>query len=602
VTAGRADALSERDAAVTDIEEIAGNTRRPSPAFARLDAMLAAERCVVLDGGTATELPGVGGPGAEADEPLWGTRALIDAPDTVLRVHKHYVEAGCDVISTNTWGLASALSQGGPRLWDSTRPVHWMDIARRGLALAREAVAEAGREGECAIAFSVNGDVDTNEGRETIPLLARLFGDDPPDLILLETLSLLRPSLDETIESLLATGLPVWLSFRRCRHGLCGVYGQHWGGPEGDAFARAARRFEALGVDALLLGCIPPDHVDGMLSYLRDFTDLPLGVHPNLGYLTSNGWHVDDGAGSAEFAHMALRWREEGAQLIGGCCGVGSEQIGAARAALAGTRPGGLRRDEGGSHELGGVRVTPPEPWVDAAERSLYPLAFPDLVAHGGSFVPTQGSFLVWRHLFREQVGRGRRCLDVGCGSGLQAIQLALNGAERVDAIDVDSDAKDATLLNAFRNGVVDRVSVAAVDLFLWMPETRYDVIVASLFQTPVDPLAAVHADRPVDYWGRNAVDHLIRILPRALADDGVAYILQASLLSQERTTDLLARRGLQARVVDFGFLPVNEHFRQNAEQIARVERMSDAHHLEICGSDVMVGYLLEITRMPSPR
>ena len=105
-------------------------------------------------------------------------------------------------------------------------------------------------------------------------------------------------------------------AFRRCRHGLCGVYGQHWGGPEGDAFGRAVRRFEDLGVGALLLGCIPPDHVDGMLSHLRDFTDLPLGVHPNLGYLTSEGWQVDD-AGQAEFARMALRWREDGAQLIG---------------------------------------------------------------------------------------------------------------------------------------------------------------------------------------------------------------------------------------------------------------------------------------------
>ena len=80
-----------------------------------------------------------------------------------------------------------------------------------------------------------------------------------------------------------------------------------------------------------------------------------------------------------------------------------------------------------------------------------------------------------------------------------------------------------------------------------------------------------------------------------------MAYVLQTSLLSQERTTDLLERRGLQARVLDFGFLPFTEHFRQHAEHIARVERMSDAHHLEVCGSDVMVGYLLEITRRPSP-
>ena len=201
----------------------------------------------------------------------------------------------------------------------------------------------------------------------------------------------------------------------------------------------------------------------------------------------------------------------------------------------------------------------------------------------------------MWRHLFRERIGRGRRCLDVGCGSGLQAIQLALNGADRVHAIDVDADAVDTTLLNAFRNGVVDRLSAAVVDLFPWRPDARYDVIVASLYQTPVDPLAAAQAHRPVDFWGRGAIDRLIALLPEALADDGVAYVLQVSLLSQERTAELLARHGLVARVVDFGFFPFTDSFRQSAEQIARVERMSDAHHLEICGSEVMVGYLLEV-------
>ena len=153
-----------------------------------------------------------------------------------------------------------------------------------GSRLAREAVDAAGRAGECAVAFSLNGDVDTPEGAETIRLLARVFEEDPPDLILLETLSLVRSSTYDTVERLLGTGLPVWLSFRRCRHGVCGVYGEHWGGPEGDAFGRAARRFEEMGVGALLVNCIPPDHVAGMISWLRDFTDLPLGVYPNLGY------------------------------------------------------------------------------------------------------------------------------------------------------------------------------------------------------------------------------------------------------------------------------------------------------------------------------
>jgi len=116
--------------------------------------------------------------------------------------------------------------------------VHWTDVARRGVQLARAAAEDAGRGSEVAVAFSVNGDVDATDGDETIRLLSRAFEDEPPDLILLETLSLVRDSTYAAIEGLMATGLPVWLSFRRCRHGVCGVYGEHWGGPEGDAFGR----------------------------------------------------------------------------------------------------------------------------------------------------------------------------------------------------------------------------------------------------------------------------------------------------------------------------------------------------------------------------
>ena len=272
----------------------------------------------------------------ELQERLWGTGALVRSPAEVLRVHRTYVDVGCDVISTDTWGLPTAVRDERPSLWEADRPVHWMDVARRGIALARRAAAEGGRGGECAIAFSINGDVDTPEGAETIRLLARVFEEDPPDIVLLETLSLVRSSTYATVERLLATGIPVWLSFRRCLQGVCGVYGEHWGGPEGDAFGRAARRFEQMGIAALLINCIPPDHVGGMISWMRDFTDLPLGAYPNLGYLSTAGWRTEAGVGGAEYAEMALRWRAEGAQIIGGCCGVGPEHLAAARTALEG--------------------------------------------------------------------------------------------------------------------------------------------------------------------------------------------------------------------------------------------------------------------------
>ena len=573
--------------------------RQASAAYDRVASSTAAGRCVVLDGGTATELPAVAHDRPELDERLWGATALIDSPAEVLAVHRRYAEIGCDVISTDTWGLPSALRHDGPQLWSMNQPVHWMDVARRGLRLARQAVADAGRERECAVAFSINGDVDTPEGLDTIELLSRLFDEEPPDLILLETLALVRDSTYATVAALLATGAPVWLSFRRCRHGVCGVFGQHWGGPEGDAFGRAARRFEELGVGALLVNCIPPDHVAGIVPWLRDFTDLPLGVYPNLGYLSDEGWRFETEVRGDEFAAMALRWREEGAQIVGGCCGVGPEHIAAARRALERT-PAGHRRPDG-DIGIAGFEPARPAPgrqrWSDDRGRDLFPLPFPDLICEPGVFVPTQGSFLVWRHLFREGIGRGKRCLDIGCGTGLLTVQLALNGAAHVRALDVDGRAVSNTLTNAFRNGVAESVTAARVDLFPWVPEERYDVIVASLFQLPVDPFEQVTTHRPLDYWGRNLIDQLVAKLPEALADGGVAYVMQLSIIGRERTVEQLERAGFASRLADFGFFEFSDLFARAREQIARVEQLSDAYHLTLDGHEVMVAYLIEVTR-----
>ncbi|MGZ4305077.1 MAG: homocysteine S-methyltransferase family protein [Solirubrobacteraceae bacterium] len=570
--------------------------------YGRLMGLIATDQCVILDGATGTELIGVTGKRPEVDEHLWGLNALLDAPDDVLTVHRRYVETGCDVISTNTWGLPTALRRGGVELMDPSEPVHWMDVARRAVRLARTAAKDAGREDEVAVAFSINGDVDTPDGRETIRLLARAFEEDRPDLILVETLSLVRSSTYATVEALLDTGLPVWLSFRRCRHGVCGVYGEHWGGPEGDAFGRAARRFEEMGVGALAINCIPPDHVTGMLSWLRDFTDLPLGAYPNLGYLSAAGWRHELSIGGDEYAKLALTWRDEGAQLIGGCCGVGPEHLAAASAALQHTKPGHNRPaalpDEGPLASRANGRVA--QRWTDPRGREMFPLDFPEITCDPGVFEPTQGSLLMWKYLYREGIGAHQRCLDIGCGSGLLTVQLARNGAAHVHAIDIDEAAVKNTMTNAFRNGLSDRVSAAAQDLYPWVPEERYDVIVASLYQMPVDPFEQVTTHRPLDYWGRNLLDHLMRLLPEALSDDGVAYLMQLSIIGERRTTQLLDSLGFQARVVDFGFFEFSDLFAERNEQIKRVEERSDAYHFALGRSDVMVTYLLEVTRKPA--
>jgi S-methylmethionine-dependent homocysteine/selenocysteine methylase/SAM-dependent methyltransferase len=598
----RMDALPGASAArLHAVEHERGSESR----YERLARLLATDQVVMMDGATGTELIRVAGERPELEEHLWGLTALIEAPADVKAVHRRYVDVGCDVICTDTWGLATALRDGQARMWETSEPIHWMDVARRAVRLAREAAQEGGRGDEAAVAFSINGDVDTSDGRETIRLLARAFEHDPPDLILVETLTLVRSSTYATVEALLDTGLPVWLSFRRCRHGVCGVYGEHWGGPEGDAFGRAARRFEEMGIAALAINCVPPDHVTGMLAWLRDFTDLPLGVYPNLGYLSAAGWRQESGVGPQEYASLALRWREEGAQIIGGCCGVGPEQIAAARAALGDTKPGQARPAALVDQDVRPLEVQdrhrPAPRWTDSRGRLMYPLDLPDITIEPGVFVPTQGSMMVWKHLYQEGIGAHQRCLDIGCGTGLLTVQLARNGCAHVHGLDISADAVKNTLTNAFRNGVADRVSAAVQDLYPWVPEERYDVIVASLYQTPVDPFEPVVSHRPLDYWGRGLLDHLVRMLPEALADDGTAYVMQLSIIGERRTTQLLERLGYQARVVDFGLFQFTDLFNDARDQIARVEELSDAYHLKLGALDVMAAYLLEITAKAPP-
>jgi SAM-dependent methyltransferase len=242
------------------------------------------------------------------------------------------------------------------------------------------------------------------------------------------------------------------------------------------------------------------------------------------------------------------------------------------------------------------------EPWRDELGRLLFPLPFPDLIVDEGVFVPTHGSYLVWKYLFLTGAGEGRTCLDIGCGSGILTVQLAANGAERVHAIDIDRKAVANTLANAYRLGYGDGVTVEEVDLYAWEPSDRFDLVVASLYQMPVDPFEEPTGHRPLDYWGRNLLDHFLRLLPRLLSENGRALVMQLSIVGQTQTAKLLAEGKLNARVVDFSFLPLAPLFAQNWEQIERVEQLSDAYHLRVADDDVIIAYLLEVTRDEAAR
>ena len=89
---------------------------------------------------------------------------------------------------------------------------------------------------------------------------------------------------------------------------------------------------------------------------------------------------------------------------------------------------------------------------------------------------------------------RGRTVLDIGCGSGVLSVAAAALGAARIDAIDIESGAVDATMTNARRNEFDDRIHarVATIEGV----DTPFDVVLANV-------LPSVHRAIAADVRGR---------------------------------------------------------------------------------------------------
>ena len=550
------------------------------------------------------------GRAAGADERLWGTRSLIDTPDLVLDVHRRYVATGCDVISTNTWGLASALAADGPRLWDDAgAPVHWMDIARRGLRLAHDGRVRGRRPRTAsppAVAFSLNADVDSPDGRETIRLLARLFADEPtpPDLVLVETLSAsCGRRCYETVEELLADRPAGVAVASAAAATACAASTASTGAGRRATSSAAPRGASSRWASARCSSTASrPTTSTGMVSYLRDFTDLPLGVYPNLGYFT-------DARLALRPRRRRRRVRADGARLARGggadrrrllrhAARAHRRRARAPRRHEAGPPPprrprrpraGGNGRVAGRAAAAVGRRPRPPP----------VPAAVPRPRGR-----PRRASRRTRRASWSGATSSARASAPTSAAStsaaapGILGVQLALNGASHVRAIDVDRRAVANTLTNAFRNGVDDRLTATVVDLFPWVPEERYEVVVASLLPAArrprrrgVDPprgrLLGPPARRPAH---RQAAP--MRSRPRASRTS-----CSSRSLSQQRTAELLDAAGLPRRGRRLGDVrrcrPTPP---RRATQIERVEQLSDAYHLQVGERDVVVAYLLEIT------
>ncbi|MBI3978135.1 MAG: homocysteine S-methyltransferase family protein [Chloroflexi bacterium] len=301
--------------------------------YQRIEDKLKRGEVVILDGGISSEMQNAGYPQDLNLGELWGVRGLYTdfGIEASREVHRRYVKAGAELLMTNTFRLdmcpTAELDGRCPG-----EPGTWRKLVKFSVDIVREEAAKLGREQETAVAFVQARPALCDP--QWLKELAGLLKEAQPDLLLMEAISDIPEDLSfPEYETLLETGIPLWVSYRRVVGGICGLYGEVRK-MDGDLFQRAAAKFEQMGIGAVLVNCLPAVSVYGVLPWLRQATALPLGAYANTGRFVNPGWDFSMADTPEEYAAHARVWVQEGAQIVGGCCGTMPAHIAAVAEAL----------------------------------------------------------------------------------------------------------------------------------------------------------------------------------------------------------------------------------------------------------------------------
>jgi methionine synthase / methylenetetrahydrofolate reductase (NADH) len=255
----------------------------------------------------------------------------VSQPEVVFRVHQAYIEAGAQIIETNTFGAnRSKLTALG--LGDQVTRIN-----HRGVKIAREAREAAPREvliagsiGPLAIAPEMR-EVPREEMLEIYREQAQALEERGADLFLLETFSnieMLMAAID-AVRSFSALPVVAEMTFSEEGTTLGGTR------PADVAARLAQKNVQVMGVNCTL-------GPQSLLPVLEGFAGdrRALSAMPNVGFPTRVGDRTVYPRSSPEyFALFAREAAAIGARIIGGCCGTTPEHIRAMAGAVRGLKP-----------------------------------------------------------------------------------------------------------------------------------------------------------------------------------------------------------------------------------------------------------------------
>src|SRR3569833_3837377 len=287
----------------------------------------------------------------------------LSDPNLILSIHEEYLQAGAEVIETNTFGANRF------RLTRHGLASKVVEINAAGVRLARQAVDHlkekqagtayvAGSIGPLGVRLEPLGKPGLDAARAAFAEQIRALADAGVDLLIIETM----PALNAAREALLAAEetaphLPILVMVTVDDESNC---------LDGSSPEQAAALLTEWGAGAIGVNCSTgPSTVLTALECMRGATDLPLAAMPNAGMpraIEGRNIYLCTPDYMASFARKAIA---AGAQIVGGCCGTTPNHTRAMRSAMRAI-DAQARVTDGGKHAEISTE-TPPAP---LAERS----------------------------------------------------------------------------------------------------------------------------------------------------------------------------------------------------------------------------------------
>ena len=261
---------------------------------------------IIFDGAMGTMLQKRGLKRGEIPELL-----NLTSPEIIRSIHDEYFDAGCDVVSANTFGANRYKAEKtGRSLADLVSSA--VEIAKKAASCRKKKYA-ALDIGPCGRVLQPTGDLPFEEAVEVFSEIVRAGSKAGADLILLETFT----DLYELKAALIAvkenSNLPVLATMSFEENGTSFF---------GATVESMVLTLQALGADALGVNCsLGPKQLVPIVERLLRASSIPVMVQPNAGLpLFENGEARYD-VTSEEFADHIKKFVEEGAVIVGGCCG-----------------------------------------------------------------------------------------------------------------------------------------------------------------------------------------------------------------------------------------------------------------------------------------